>query len=843
MTALLRPEARPARWDSLYGDQQAVIRQLAELLEAAVTALPELPPPQQPLRSHWSAEQRSSQQAFLFGARGSGKTTVFLTLEEACNAQRLNAVISHYPPDLGQRMFELRRRLIWLRPLDMETAGESPNLLASLVARLEERCQPLVGGRDACTRVRPAGLLAAQAVDPLLELQRLQTKIAIAWDSNLPQRRGHLDPTNYAAEAMRYEQARMTLIDNLDQVLCQVGRWLQASGECTNPLFVLPVDDFDLNPAACLELLRVLRMVSLPRLFFLVLGSLDVAEVTLNLKLSNDLARLGHEASNSSLLSLLPAEVQGVAGEVAANAIRKLIPPSQRVTLHSLQLHEALDLRPLGPDRRHCPTMRDLLTACQVETRFGDSVAEMGTQRTRSESLLNFLTAPGTTLISWESPLPPTASATPPAATPPAASSPVVTSRAPAANGYYSGSELLCAPARQLIDLWQGLSRLVASAPPAGADHDQFAHQQDRQRLFFAEQCAHALLEEPHLSPPMRRALVDAFIPDASHRWHLSRLPLQLLAETTPRYFLVPPSLVDDLEETESSDVAAQPVPEFTFHQATGWQLLPLSPGGPGFETGEGHYRLRRSTAALITVFHDLVIRGPWTPARGSLVLGNELLTNTWARTVWRIGSESVELPWLRPACATVNLLDDFRKLWNDFLDAAFSFTPPTWEQTDVVAFGWLAAGTVALAGANASRFFTPLSSRELELHWEQLFQTLDQLVPRADDRSYSAQINREWLGRVRLLLDPVSGVPWKKLPSIRSYSRLDLYWRQESRRSFQQLKAEWLRPLRDAFPEQCQQIEARKTRHRSVESRRGGSAAPPARPVKRSPRTRRPPA
>jgi hypothetical protein len=49
-----------------------------------------------------------------------------------------------------------------------------------------------------------------------------------------------------------------------------------------NPLFVLPIDDLDLNPTACLAVLNLLRVVSVPRLFTVVLGDLEVAEVVVN---------------------------------------------------------------------------------------------------------------------------------------------------------------------------------------------------------------------------------------------------------------------------------------------------------------------------------------------------------------------------------------------------------------------------------------------------------------------------------------------------------------------------------------------------------------------------------
>ena len=184
-------------------------------------------------------------------------------------------------------------------------------------------------------------------VDPFLALQKLQTNIALAWEGDLRGRRHLLNPDDLALEVMRYEKAHLSLTENLDSVLHQLAALPFTGGTIRNPLFVLPVDDFDLNPPACLDLLRVLRMLALPRLFFLVLGDLDVANVLLNLKLSAELGRVAEGAEASRMLSLPPADVAAMAGEVAANAIRKLIPPAQRIQLAVPSLLEALTSHPL----------------------------------------------------------------------------------------------------------------------------------------------------------------------------------------------------------------------------------------------------------------------------------------------------------------------------------------------------------------------------------------------------------------------------------------------------------------------------------------------------------------
>ncbi len=73
-------------------------------------------------------------------------------------------------------------------------------------------------------------------------------------------------------------------------------------------LFVLPVDDFDLAPAHCLELLRLIRMITTPRLVFVVAGNIRVAETVLRLKSEGDLSALaGTDAPRTSDLLERPA--------------------------------------------------------------------------------------------------------------------------------------------------------------------------------------------------------------------------------------------------------------------------------------------------------------------------------------------------------------------------------------------------------------------------------------------------------------------------------------------------------------------------------------------------------
>src|SRR5262249_44812102 len=142
--------------------------------------------------------------------------------------------------------------------------------------------EALAGGRR--------GLLEREREqDPLVELRRLQTVAATSWEwEDVPSdRRARLDPHAYAAEVLQAESDRLSLNEKLGKVLDDLARLFDF-----DPLFVLPVDDFDLNPARSVELLRIIRAISVPRLFSLVLGDLSVAELIVRLGFSGSLAKL-----------------------------------------------------------------------------------------------------------------------------------------------------------------------------------------------------------------------------------------------------------------------------------------------------------------------------------------------------------------------------------------------------------------------------------------------------------------------------------------------------------------------------------------------------------------------
>ena len=93
-----------------------------------------------------------------------------------------------------------------------------------------------------------------------------------------------------------------------------------------NNSFVLPIDDFYLKPAASLELLRLLRMISVPRLFFLIMGDIKTMEALFFEKALGDWTRVAGPQVFASLEKRREQEVLPHVREMKARYLRKLLP-------------------------------------------------------------------------------------------------------------------------------------------------------------------------------------------------------------------------------------------------------------------------------------------------------------------------------------------------------------------------------------------------------------------------------------------------------------------------------------------------------------------------------------
>ena len=115
-------------------------------------------------------------------------------------------------------------------------------------------------------------------------------------------------------------------------------------------LFVLPIDDFYLKPAASLGLLRLLRMISVPRLFFLIMGDIKTMEALFFQKALGDWTRVAGPQVFASLEKREKQEVLSRVREMKARYLRKLLPSGQQADIQWTLWHESLEFKPPWAD-------------------------------------------------------------------------------------------------------------------------------------------------------------------------------------------------------------------------------------------------------------------------------------------------------------------------------------------------------------------------------------------------------------------------------------------------------------------------------------------------------------
>ena len=261
--------------------------------------------------------------------------------------------------EVNSRAHKLRNRVIPVQPIDMESLPNGTPLLAAILARVYRAVET----HGTACNCRPSLLAEDPRDQPELQrLQQYQQRIARSLDSNLPSRRGSLDPEQYAEAVMSEEEYRLELVSDLEKVLSELSRRVKrqldgsdhyrrdlGNGEDgdRNVVFLVPIDDIDLNPSRCIELLRLLRFFSPPReLFFLLMGQYDLVEPIIKLQMAADFGRMLKEAGDLSTVSV--ASLKNELAEVSLSNLRKMIPPNSRVKLPALTLSTAFQFRPLG---------------------------------------------------------------------------------------------------------------------------------------------------------------------------------------------------------------------------------------------------------------------------------------------------------------------------------------------------------------------------------------------------------------------------------------------------------------------------------------------------------------
>ena len=349
---LLRPEAHPIAWAKQTYHQRVGLEKLLKSLRVAVNQLPAHSVAihdehDYPLAQH----DRFSRMMFLDGRRGTGKTSLDLTLVDILNPQCDDSRYEGGYEVLSVAR-QIRNRVIVLDSLAMEPLPAGTPILSAILARIDRAAHRLGVPRN-----RRRGLLDDDISENknYKEFYHLRSQIARSLDSNLAGRGSHLDREQYGVEVMNQEEDRLCLPERLARSLNLLS--LAISKELRIPrgrddredkpfLFLVRVDDIDLNPDRCLELLQLLRHYSVPQLFFVLTGQRELVENIVRSQICSHYSKAGDVSSGLS--SVDTEKLRQRLAEVALANIQKIIP--NVVELPLIPMDEVLNFVPLKED-------------------------------------------------------------------------------------------------------------------------------------------------------------------------------------------------------------------------------------------------------------------------------------------------------------------------------------------------------------------------------------------------------------------------------------------------------------------------------------------------------------
>ena len=350
----LRPEAGPVPFEYLNRTQLRAMKSIVSAINEAVAqaALSDEPSSYDSMID----PNRVSRLFFVSGQPGSGKSSLYLTLRAILSKNaKLNKPYQEYDATIPE-LVTLRGATVWLEPMNLEVTGDTgENLLAAVLVRIFDALDD------------SAGLQSKLCQDAMDQLNDLANDIGIAWDGNLLARAPSLDPQSYSQEVMNSQRARLGTNRRLFEAL-NAPLKNNCYGCQDEKLFILPIDDFYLKPAASLELLRLLRMISVPNLFFLIMGDIKTMEALFFENALADWTAVAGSRVFASLNEQKQDEVLSRVREMRARYLRKLLPTAQRSTIEWSNWDEALRYKPTGAkSSTDSPRLCNLLSDVRIE--------------------------------------------------------------------------------------------------------------------------------------------------------------------------------------------------------------------------------------------------------------------------------------------------------------------------------------------------------------------------------------------------------------------------------------------------------------------------------------------
>ncbi|HRI66633.1 MAG TPA: hypothetical protein PK156_20430, partial [Polyangium sp.] len=259
-------------------------------------------------------EKRKNHVVLIDGERGTGKTAVMLRLlVDWVAAVRRQPRPDIHGTDGTQSPVNSDSPIVPVGLLDLQALSPKAMLGLHLVGSLQRVVEAMERRPAKAPRTAPWGPGESEDLASRKAWRKFLSAAAAAWDGNLKERQGKLDPEAYVIELEHAERERLeigaTFRAFVDALVVDYHHHFQPKKK---PFFVITIDDADLNPQRTMEIFELIRVLWHPRVGFLIAGDGGLFVTVLE----EDFKKLNIPIAQAEAL--------------ARDSYRKAIPPTQR---------------------------------------------------------------------------------------------------------------------------------------------------------------------------------------------------------------------------------------------------------------------------------------------------------------------------------------------------------------------------------------------------------------------------------------------------------------------------------------------------------------------------------
>ncbi len=253
---------------------------------------------------------RNHQTFLLSGARGTGKTTVLLTLLSTWQEEWQGKTEDKNAP-----------LLLPVGILDLQPLNKHTSLLLHIVGKFSEVVRRL---EEREAEERKDEVHSCEELQSRKKWRIFVKAVAAAWDEGVQTRRAQLDVDSYAEELEYVESQRLQVQRAFSTFIDALANDVATSAkQHKRPIsFLVAIDDADMNPSRCFELLQLVRSLYHPKVIFLMTGDVELFLHTVRAQIKSGLpdgkaTQLAHDILNKVIpvasreyLTALPANIR-----------------------------------------------------------------------------------------------------------------------------------------------------------------------------------------------------------------------------------------------------------------------------------------------------------------------------------------------------------------------------------------------------------------------------------------------------------------------------------------------------------------------------------------------------